>query len=796
MSELRTWHDWSIVQKIGQGSFGNVYRIQRNVFGTIEQAALKIISIPQSDAEIEELRIDGYDDESIRQRYRNCLEGIVREYTIMASLKGNSNIVDCDDLDYNQHTDGIGWDIFIKMELLTPLARVIRDGVQEEDVVKLGIDICRALELCQANNIVHRDIKPQNILVSRYGVYKLGDFGIAKIAAGTAIGTKAGTYPYMAPEVYNNRPYGIAADVYSLGLVLYWILNERRTPFLPLPPVVPTAQQGNDALKQRFRGDALPEPCSGSPELRRIVMKACAFSTEDRYATPGEMLRDLRELQERRNRIKPKPPVKPRRLPVWFPAACAALLAAIAFLTLIPALSRAVNSRKSIESPLLTEEQTLSQADPDDVTGTQSAEIVTDETGTDAEQYVRLDAETAVSLSHYVKRPFDAAAATSELVNTETGEIECPAEYAIDGRLWYTWQEGVDGNGVGESLTLSFSEAAEIALLRIHPGQASTEQWFRENGRPSKLGILFSDGTAFTAELGDYSFDDATNGFCLVLDEPVTAQSVQITILEAVAGNTYTDTVISEIEAYEYQEDGVVAWTDEALEQSVREILDIKDREVMLSDLLSVTELDLSNRGIVSVEDMRYFANLSKLNLNNNQIRDITPLAALKNLTQLKLDSNYITDLSPVSSLSLLNLLFADYNAIENVEALRGLRFLRELALNGNAVRDIGALADSSRLAALYLAGNRLEDIGALAQLHKLQLLQLDDNEIGDISPLGGLTSLTWLYFDRNQVWDISVLFELEKLKTISLGGNPIDESVIEALREALPAADIGADLY
>ena len=288
-----TWPGWNIAGILGHGSYGKVYAIERDVFGHTEKAALKVISIPQNDGEIEELYNDGYDSESITRRFKSHLQDIVREYSLMSEMKGHTNIVYCDDLRYVQHDDGMGWDIYIKMELLTPLPKILGNGFSEKLVIKLGLDICNALILCKSKNIVHRDIKPQNIFVSEDKNFKLGDFGIAKTAERTTSGTKTGTYKYMAPEVYNNQPYGHAADIYSLGMVLYWLLNERRTPFLPLPPKTPTATDEERARDSRFAGFPIPAPAHGSNELKRIVLKACAFSPEDRYKNAAEMRNDL-----------------------------------------------------------------------------------------------------------------------------------------------------------------------------------------------------------------------------------------------------------------------------------------------------------------------------------------------------------------------------------------------------------------------------------------------------------------------------------------------------------------------
>ena len=290
------WPGWETVREIGRGSFGAVYEIERDVFGHPERRALKVITIPQSNSDIDELYDNGYNEESITATFRSHMESIVSEYELMRELNSCENVVNCDDFRVVQHDDGIGWDIYIRMELLTPLTKAIGRDVSEDEVVNIAKDICSALVTCKKRNIVHRDIKPQNIFVSENGAYKLGDFGIAKTIERTTGGTKIGTYSYMAPEVYNNQDYGSAADIYSLGLVLYWLLNERRLPFLPLPPTVPSSGDNDNARLRRFRGEPIPAPKNGSSKLKRIVLKACAFDPKDRYRSAAEMLGELNKL--------------------------------------------------------------------------------------------------------------------------------------------------------------------------------------------------------------------------------------------------------------------------------------------------------------------------------------------------------------------------------------------------------------------------------------------------------------------------------------------------------------------
>lgn len=293
----RMWPEWEVVDTLGSGTFGIVYEVHRNIFGHTDKAAIKVLSIPKSKSDIQELLYNGYDQKSITERFRSHLEDIVKEYSLMADLKGCANVVYCDDIRYVQHPDGIGWDIFIKMELLNPLITALKVPVDEMQVVKIGLDICNALMLCKEKNIIHRDIKPQNLFVSDDGTYKLGDFGIAKTAERTMGGTRTGTYNYMAPEVYNNQPYGSAADQYSLGMVLYWLLNERRMPFFPLPPEVPTATQEEQARQRRMSGEIPPMPKNGRESLKVLVMRAIAPNPADRFESILDMKAALKAVE-------------------------------------------------------------------------------------------------------------------------------------------------------------------------------------------------------------------------------------------------------------------------------------------------------------------------------------------------------------------------------------------------------------------------------------------------------------------------------------------------------------------
>ena len=290
------WPDWKIVKYLGGGAYGKVYEIERNNSGIQEKAAVKIVSRPKEESELEVDYQNGYDRESIAVKYTEILQEYKNEYKLMKELQGQSNIVSCDDFAIEENPDGIGGKIYIRMELLTPLQKVTKERLlSEKEVIKLGKDICKALILCESRNIIHRDIKPDNIMISKFGDYKLGDFGVSKVMSHTTGATMTGTEGYMAPEVLHIEKYGKEVDIYSLGIVMYWLLNNRRMPFIGADEKV-TLVNANQAAMRRYQGEKIPAPKNGSNELKKIVLKACEYKPKGRYLTAQEMYDALEEI--------------------------------------------------------------------------------------------------------------------------------------------------------------------------------------------------------------------------------------------------------------------------------------------------------------------------------------------------------------------------------------------------------------------------------------------------------------------------------------------------------------------
>ena len=289
--------EWRIKRFIGAGSYGRVFEIERrDEFDTVYTGALKAVTIPSSQGELDEILADGMDMNGASTYFRDYVKELNREIALMSKLKGHSNIVSYEDHKMFPHEDGVGWDILIRMELLTPITSYLKQNhtFTRREVIQLGMDLCKALEICQRYNIIHRDIKPANIFISETEDFKLGDFGVARIAsASTGASTRAGTVNYMAPEVFRGEKYTSNVDIYSLGLVMYQLLNNNRMPLYPPypPPITPSSRERAQA--QRLSGAALPPPANAEGRLAEIVLKACAPDPAQRYDSPTVMRQAL-----------------------------------------------------------------------------------------------------------------------------------------------------------------------------------------------------------------------------------------------------------------------------------------------------------------------------------------------------------------------------------------------------------------------------------------------------------------------------------------------------------------------
>lgn len=289
------WNEWILVEKIGEGAYGCVYRASRQVGSDVFYSAIKVINIPNEESEKNEMMRALSGVESVKAYYKDIVDGYIREIHAMEKLKGITNIVSIQDYEVVSDPENIRWIIYIRMELLSPFTQYqVTHKMDEEEVVRLGIDICNALEYCEKINVIHRDIKPDNIFVSELDNFKLGDFGIARMMdRSVSVFSSKGTFSFMAPEVFKGEPYDHRADIYSLGLVLYRLLNNNREPFLPVDRQMIYYRDREEGLHKRLSGESIEAPVNASPMMSEVILKALAFKKDDRFSSAVEMKRAL-----------------------------------------------------------------------------------------------------------------------------------------------------------------------------------------------------------------------------------------------------------------------------------------------------------------------------------------------------------------------------------------------------------------------------------------------------------------------------------------------------------------------
>ncbi len=193
---------FSYAEEVGRGGFGIVYRCTQTALD--RKVAVKVLT-----AELDEKR-----------------ERFMREQRAMGRLTGHPNIVGV--LQVGETDSGYPYLVMQYHRQGSLEARIHRSGpLPLDEVVRLGVKMAGALDTAHRRGILHRDVKPANILLTDYGEPALGDFGIAHISGGfkTSTGTFTGSPAFTAPEVISGDPPSHSSDVYGLGATLFAALT-------------------------------------------------------------------------------------------------------------------------------------------------------------------------------------------------------------------------------------------------------------------------------------------------------------------------------------------------------------------------------------------------------------------------------------------------------------------------------------------------------------------------------------------------------------------------------------------
>ena len=296
----KIWGGWTIGKLLGTGSGGKtaVFQLTRDNLTFTENCAMKVVNIIDEQVSYDEIS-DEYREYYLKRKeeMRRAAEA---EVNLMHQLKDCYNIVQYSDFEFNdwQEESAFGTDLLIRMDLLGNLnSKMKKEGVTQSEIVQIGIDICTALEGCAAHNIIHRDIKPDNIF-NNGRQYLLGDFGISKILEnGMGAQTNKGTAHYAAPEQFanatNSNYYDNKVDIYSLALTLYVLANKGRLPFTD------KVLNNQLAIQMRLTGTPFPRIDGVNPELMDVILVGCSFKPEDRFKTATAFKNALLYVQDK-----------------------------------------------------------------------------------------------------------------------------------------------------------------------------------------------------------------------------------------------------------------------------------------------------------------------------------------------------------------------------------------------------------------------------------------------------------------------------------------------------------------
>jgi Tol biopolymer transport system component len=250
------WHHLVLFERVGRGAFGDVYRAWDTKLD--REVALKLRTRPPSTGRSP--------DSEARNLARIHHPNIVTVYGV-EEIDGQVGI----------------WMEYIQGQTLADMVNE-RGPMSAREVVGIGIDLCGALSALQAASLLHRDIKAQNVMRQVGGRIVLMDFsGAWTSEAGETATDFSGTPAYMAPELFDGRPTSIASDIYSLGVLLFYLLSGRRP--VEAGSLAELKEAHARGARTRLR-DLRPELPEG---VVQIVERAAAHDPHERFHSAGEL---------------------------------------------------------------------------------------------------------------------------------------------------------------------------------------------------------------------------------------------------------------------------------------------------------------------------------------------------------------------------------------------------------------------------------------------------------------------------------------------------------------------------
>ena len=300
------FEQWYTENQLGSGTDGKVYSIiRKNADGSAERSVLKMIRLGENRSEKKSFNTIVEKDEAgdgEESYYETIIKNITDNIAVIQKVDNGKRFVKYEEWETRRTSDGKGYAVLIRLERARSLTDLLSElSFTLDETLRIGVSICRSLVRCRDFGYIYPNLKPENILFDERGICKLGDFGSFSCLepSKTSLAFKRTQY-YMAPEFIRTGNVNGTVDTYSLGLVLYSLINRGRLPFTEKYPEKVTVSSLDLSMQKRLDGEELPEPALCDEALFRIIKKACAYKVEERYLSPKQMLADLKNALEKK----------------------------------------------------------------------------------------------------------------------------------------------------------------------------------------------------------------------------------------------------------------------------------------------------------------------------------------------------------------------------------------------------------------------------------------------------------------------------------------------------------------
>lgn len=625
---------WYIKDYIGTTRSGSIYLIYSIESGISVYSTMKVIGVPKDKQELKQVLFHEVDPDSTSQYYKELVTDIYREVCLMEKINDRSHIVSYEEHMIFQRGNAVGFDIFLRMEYLQRVKdRISTSTMSRQEIIQMGKDVCEALCVCEMIHIVHGDICPEAIYMTRDGRFKLGDFSFTRYSGQTdLVLSNDNYYDYMAPEVYEGKAYDTRADIYSLGLVLYQYLNDHKLPFLDTKLEEATEEERQVAVKQRFEVSKLPNPCKASDELAKVLAKALEVNPSLRYQSAEE------------------------------------------FKDALTAIGVFLSSETSVPMH--------------DSTNLQDGTYVPNEVDASMEQPSNHNNMEQPAYTINMEQPVKHV--KMEQANLLYGRNEAAAGFDDDRRKKRELELAQEANGKNMGpwilifLVLVLTTSIVVLLSNVNYAKqahsnsvddisALEETKEEQPHNSSKEQVIRIPEKEPMNDPEKDSVSDSENDGIDTEQEPVTNSSDDLdptTII--LSGQQLSD--ISEIEG---------------IEQAIT--IDLSNNQLSgidtLKEATKVENLVLINNQIVNVEPLRDLLNLKALDISNNSVSSFVMLRNLENLEVLSASNNLITSLVGLERMSSLQFLYLSENSIEDISELEKLANLKLIDLSNNKVK-------------------------------------------------------------------------------------------------------------